>query len=125
MVTLHLPAQFADLDDMAVEWALPTQTSRLEKRLSSSMEEIREFYDRLVPRLEQMLDYLDQFPLQAMPADAQHLLNLAFAAAMLAPAVEMFKQPAVVCGFDPRNFLPTHEPTSTRPVMSYAPKAFV
>jgi len=120
-----LPAEFSDLEILASEWALPTQAARLSKRLSSSMEETMVFYNAMVPRIESILTYLDKHPLGAMPEEASKLMDLAYSLAMVAPAVEMFKQPAVVCGFDARNFLPTHEPTSVRPSMSIARKALV
>jgi len=117
-----LPTEFSDLEIFA-DWALPTQATRLSKRLSSSMQEITAFYNAMVPRIKAILAYLDKYPLGTIPKEASKLMDLAYSLAMVAPAVEMFKQPAVVCGFDGRKFLPTHEPTSTRPSMSIARKA--
>lgn len=124
-MSLLLPTEFSDLETFASDWALTTQEARLSKRLSSSMEEIKIFYNAMVPHIEAILAYLDKYPLEAIPKEASKLMNLAYSLAMVAPAVEMFKQPAVVCGFDARKFLPTHEPTSTRPSMSVARKALV
>lgn len=120
-----LPTEFSDLE-IFVDWALPTQATRLSKRLSSSMEEIMVFYNALVPRIEAILAYLEKYQLDGvLPKEAEKLRDMAFSLAMVGPAVEMFKQPAVVCGFDARKFLSTHEPTSTRPSMSIARKALV
>jgi hypothetical protein len=58
-----------------------------------------------------------------MSEEDKALLDLSFAIAMVAPAIEFFQQPAVVCGFDARKFLPTHEPTTDRPIMSIAPQS--
>jgi hypothetical protein len=124
-MSLLLPTEFSDLEIFASDWALPTQEARLSKRLSSSMEEIKIFYTAMVPRIEAILAYLDKYPIGDLPKSASKLMDLAYSLAMVAPAVEMFKQPAVVCGFDARKFLPTHEPTSTRPSMSVARKALV
>lgn len=122
---MNLPTEFSELE-IFVDWALPTQATRLSKRLSSSMEETMIFYNAMVPHIESILAYLDKYPLGgAMPKEAKKLADLAYSLAMVGPAVEMFKQPAVVCGFDARNFLSTHEPTSTRPSMSIARKALV
>jgi hypothetical protein len=54
------------------------------------------------------ISYLDQFPLNAVPTDAQRLLNLTFSPAEIAPAVEQFKQPSVADGYDTTRFVLTH-----------------
>lgn len=125
MTDAALPAAFADLERFVGYWAKETQMERLYQRLAAKMGRIQEFYDAVTPRLAQILDYLDQFPLGALPEDAQRLYLLTLAAAQVAPAVELFKQPAVVCGFDARKFLPTHEAVADRPKMSIAPQSFV
>lgn len=126
MTDTTLPAGFDDLEPFVEYWARETQTERLYQRLAAKMPKIRAFYDAITPRLKAILDHLDQYPLDAeLPADAQRLNLLAMAAAQIAPAVELFKQPAVVCGFDARLFLPTHEAVPRRPKMSIAPQSFV
>jgi hypothetical protein len=126
MTETELPASFDDLELFVEYWARETQTERLHQRLAAKRPKIRAFYDAITPRLKAILDHLDQFPITAeLPADAERLRLLAMAAAQIAPAVELFKQPAVVCGFDARLFLPTHEPVPRRPKMSIAPQSFV
>lgn len=126
MSETSLPPTFAELERFVVHWVRETQTERLYQRLSTKMPKIREFYDAVTPRLKEMLTYLDQYPLgAALPPEAERLFGLSLAAAQIAPAVELFKQPAVVCGYDAREFLPTHEATSRRPKMSIAPQSFV
>lgn len=113
-----LPSQFKDLTRFVDGWLFETQMERTEKRLTSSMEVITEFYDAMLPRIQEILDYLDQYTLQDLPSDAKALLALAYSLSEIAPAVEMFKQPYVTPTFDARNFLPTHESVKTRPKMS-------
>lgn len=125
MVDITLPAAFTDLEPYVAYWAKETQMERLHQRLAAKMARIQEFYDAVTPRLREILGYLDQFPLGALPEDAQRLYRLSLAAAQIAPAVELFRQPAVVCGFDARKFLPTHEAVPNRPKMSIAPQSFV
>lgn len=120
-----LPAAFAELEGFVAYWAKDTQMERLHQRLAAKMGRIQAFYDAVTPRLKEILDYLDRFPLGALPEDAQRLYLLTLAAAQIAPAVELFRQPAVVCGFDARKFLPTHEAVPDRPKMSIAPQSFV
>jgi hypothetical protein len=72
------------------------------------MAEIQAFYDTILPRMDAIINYLGQFPLNALPADAQRLLHLTFSLAEIAPAVELFKQPNVADGYDATRFVPTH-----------------
>jgi hypothetical protein len=104
----QLPEPFADLEPF-LGWSLPTEKERQQKRVSSSMGAIQTFYDAILPRMNDIIAYLDQFPLDAIPADAQRLLNLTFSLAEIAPAVEQFKQPSVADGYDATRFVPTHD----------------
>jgi pyruvate/2-oxoglutarate dehydrogenase complex dihydrolipoamide acyltransferase (E2) component len=104
-----LPELFQDLEPFVSAWALATERERSGKRLSSSMEEIQAFYHALLPRMDSIIAYLNQFPLENMPADAQRLLYLSFSLAEVAPAVELFKQPSVVDGYDAARFVPVHD----------------
>lgn len=56
-----LPTEFADLEPFA-QWCLPTEPERYAKRLSSSMTEMKAFYDAITPRAEEALTYCDKFP---------------------------------------------------------------
>jgi hypothetical protein len=91
----QLPEPFADLEPY-LAWSLATEKERQQKRVSSSMGAIQAFYDAILPRMN------------AIPADAQRLLNLTFSLAEIAPAVEQFKQPSVADGYDATRFVPTH-----------------
>jgi hypothetical protein len=111
-----LPDPFTDLEPFVDAWVLATETERNQKRLASSMTEILAFYDAMLPRMEAVLTYLSQFPLGRAPEDAltlpeetRRLLYLALAVAEVAPAVELYKQPGVIDGFDSRRFVPDHE----------------
>ncbi|MGH7966501.1 MAG: hypothetical protein ACRERD_32525 [Candidatus Binatia bacterium] len=104
-----LPEAFADLEGFANGWALATETERSRKRQTSAMTEIQAFYDALLPRMDAIFAYLNQFPLEAMPGDAQRLLHLTLSLAEVAPAVELFKQPSVVDGYDIARGIPGHE----------------
>ncbi len=101
----QFPAPFADLEPVAA-WALPTETQRARKRRDSTMAEIRACYDAILPRMDAILDYLNELPLDNMPEDAQRLLHLTLALAEIATAVELFKQPLVTDGYDPERFIP-------------------
>ncbi len=105
---MSLPPQFADLEPF-VDWSLPTENTRLEKRLTSTMDEIRAFYDAFLPRATEALTYLNDFALNDMPDAEQHLFRLTLSFIEAANAVEVFQQQAVVDGFPPERFLPMPE----------------
>ena len=104
----NLPAGFSDLERFA-EWMLPTSVERNRKRLGSSMDEISALYNALLPRLKEILAYLDQFSLQEMPQDAQRLMFLAFSLAEVSIGVELFHEPKVTGGCDPAMFVLTRD----------------
>lgn len=125
MTDYSLPAAYKSLECFAREWILPTQTARQAKRLESDFADLRAFYDAMTPLMPQILAEFETRPLAELTAEESNLLQLSYALAMIAPAVEFFGQTAVVCGFDSRKFLPTHEAVANRPVMSIAREAFL
>jgi hypothetical protein len=94
-----LPPEFSDVEPFAATWCLATEPERWAQRLRSSMEELRAFYGTFFPRAEEAIAYCDRFPLDAMPADAERLLQLLHSLLMVSYAVEVWKQPEVIhCG---------------------------
>ncbi|WP_419845582.1 hypothetical protein [Candidatus Poriferisocius sp.] len=89
-----LPADFTDLEPFA-DWALDTWRERYEKRLDSTMAEMQAFYDAMMPRLSEILDYCDAFDLDDLPDDARNLLLLAFSLCEASFPVEAWRQPRV------------------------------
>lgn len=104
MAETALPADFRDLEPWTA-WSLETEKQRSDKRLGSTMEELKTLYDAVLPRAEAALAYLEKFPVDAMPPDARRLFLLTLSLAEVAPAVELFGQPAVVDGYDASRFL--------------------
>lgn len=72
-----LPAQFADLERFVPLWALTNEKARHVNLLARSIPELREFYDAMLPRMEEVTRYLNSFALDKMPPDAQTLFDLA------------------------------------------------
>jgi len=101
----QFPEAFADLESIAA-WSLATEGQRARKRRDSTIEEIRAFYNTILPRMDAIIEYLNPLPLDNMPDDAQRLLNLTLSLAEVAPAVELFNQPLVTDGYDPERFIP-------------------
>jgi hypothetical protein len=89
-----LPADFADLEPFT-DFSLQFERERYAKRLSSTMDELQAFYDAAFPRFEAAMSYLDQFELNALPADAERLLWLCYSIVNVSFPVEVWRQPRV------------------------------
>jgi hypothetical protein len=90
-----LPVDFAALEPFAATWCLATEPERYGQRLASTIDEMQDFYDALVPRAEEMMTYLEQFPLDALPEDATNLLHLIYSMIQVSFPVEVWRQPRV------------------------------
>ncbi len=95
MTTALLPAAFADLEPYAPTWCLATEGERYRQRLASTMDELQAFYDACFPRAEEAIAYCDQFPLDDLPDDARHLLQVLYSLVMVSFPVEAWRQPRI------------------------------
>lgn len=93
-MTTVLPAEFSDLAKFE-EWVLPTEPERYAKRLASSMDEIKEFYDAAFPRIQDAMAYIDKFDLKNLPPEAKNLQLLFFSLINITFAVEVWSQARV------------------------------
>lgn len=100
-----LPERFRDLDSFAA-WCLPLERERQQKRLRSDMDEIRALYDTMLPRMADIIGYLNELPIDNLPEDAERLLHLCFSFVEVSSATVIFGQPAVIDGFDAERFVP-------------------
>ena len=64
------------------------------------MEELVEFHDAFLPRLEEAIAFCDRHPLDDLPDDVERLLQLVYSLAMVSMAVEIFHQPKTVDAAD-------------------------
>jgi hypothetical protein len=94
-VSAHgLPAQFADFDRFAA-WIIETQDGRYDHRLASSMEEMQALYDTMMPRLGDVIEYINQYSLDDLPEHVHNLMLLTYSLIQASFAVEAWKQPRV------------------------------
>lgn len=106
---LVLPTLFADLEPFAEKWSLATQNQREACRRASTPNEIRTLYETLLPRMDAILDYLNQFTLENTPPEAQRLMYLTFALAEVAPYVECYgSNPWVPDSFEDTRMVAVH-----------------
>ncbi len=100
-----LPEGFENLE-CASEWSLRTETERIKHRQESSYTAITEFRDAVLPELPRIFEYLNAKDLRTLSVRDENLLFLTLALAEIAPAVEFYRQAAVIEGFDALRFLP-------------------
>ena len=105
----RLPAGFEGLEHWVDTWSLPTETERFRRRHASRQEDMVAFRDAMLPVIDRAVAYLNQFPLDGMPEDALKLYYLVLSLAEVAPAVELYGQPAAPDTFDPNRFRPNEE----------------
>jgi hypothetical protein len=92
-----LPDGFAGLEPFAeAGWCLETERDRYIKRLGSRMPELQEFYAAAFPRFGEIVDHLDQFPLDDLPEQETNLLHLVYSLIQVSLAVDMWGQPEVI-----------------------------
>ena len=91
-----LPEAFAELEYLVDEWAIEDGHQRYLKRVNSTMDEMKSFYDALFPRAEEAIDHINQFDYQlALPVEAENLRNLIYSLITVSLAVELWRQPRV------------------------------
>ena len=122
-----LPKEFKDLEAFVSEWALVTESERVKKRYSSTMEEIKLFYDAMLPQLETILEYLNRFSLDELPEAEKRLLYLTYSVAEISISVEIFGEPGIPHGYEPARYVSTADgnpslPYGSASARSAAPK---
>ena len=104
-----LPQGFAELERFAPKWTVGTQAQRQRVRGGSTAEELRIFYDAMLPRLEEALDLADQYPRGEIPHDVEQLFFMTLSLAEVAPHVELYNgNPHVPYSFDESRFNAVH-----------------
>ena len=106
MTEALLPQGFEDLAPF-LDWALEPERTRTAKKVESSMEEIGAFYDAMMPRLEEIIAYLDGLPGgDERPAPAQRLYLMSLSLVEIANLVEIYKRREIIEACDPLHFDP-------------------
>jgi len=96
VATVTLPEGFEALQPYAGTWGkLDSQEERYLLRQHSSMAELKAFYDAAAPRLEEVFDHLDKFPMDKLPEPEALLYRTMLGLTEAAMAIEVFNQPCV------------------------------
>lgn len=125
---IALPQAFSELEDF-LEWALPSETLRRQKRETSSMEEITEFYDAMLARTQQIVAHLTAAEAACGGADkvdreTKTLFHLMLAFLDASLSVEVHKSPVVPDGMAGDLWKPEHETAGwkNKPAIRLFPK---
>lgn len=92
MATTGLPENFRDLEAYST-WALEHRSERFQKRVDSTMAEITAFYNAMVPRLDQVVAYLNSKPLAKLSPADKRLLTMAQSLVEVSRCVELWQAP--------------------------------
>jgi hypothetical protein len=72
-----LPNGFSDLEPFVADWSLDNERDRYVKLHRTDIEDLRVFYNAILPRIDDILDRLNPVQLDAYSEQEQMLLNLA------------------------------------------------
>lgn len=89
-----LPSAFADLERF-IDWAIPNEEGRYQKRINSSMADMRDFYEAIVVRADDARKYLDTCDYPDLSPDAMRLLWMLFSLIVVSYPVDVFGRPRV------------------------------
>lgn len=98
-MSTNLPEQFLDFAPY-VKWIHPTMEGRLELRLASTYDEMKELYDVMLPRIEEVLEFLDRYELGKIPEDAENLLYLSYSFLNSVSCVEYYHSTRIPMGIE-------------------------
>ena len=106
-----LPNGFEILTRILDRWSLATEKERFNARIGSTLEELKEFYDEILPFIDKVGDYLSGIP-ASMPLTAaeQNLYNLAASYLEVSRCFEAWSAVDVRCDFfDPEKIEMLHD----------------
>ena len=95
---------YSDLASVISAWGLPTVEERIAKRTTSTLEEMQEFHDAIIPDLESIIDFLNQFPFEKIPEEYLPLKNMVLSALHIDRPVNKWKKALLDDAGDPRLF---------------------
>jgi len=104
-----LPEQFAELESFS-DWILASANERSRKRVTSTMPELKAFYQAMMKHIDAIIEYFKQFSIDEMPQDTRRLLLMSLSLVEISHAVELYGQPTVIGGLESSRFKVVYEP---------------
>ena len=99
-----LPDTFADLVPF-LDWALESEQARTKKKMTAPMDETRVFYNAMMPRIDKIRDYLEDYFGEEMPVRKHRLYLMSLSLLEVATLVELYKRPGAVNACDSLRFV--------------------
>lgn len=84
-----IPDRFDSLRPYVAEWALQSEEERYAKLHAVTLGQLRAFYDAMMARMPEVLEFLDSFPLDALPPEGQTVMDLALTLAHTAHPIDL------------------------------------
>jgi hypothetical protein len=72
-----LPEPFSKLTPWVAEWALPNEEARYMKLHAVTFDQLKAFYDAMLPEMDAVMEFLKTQPVEGMAPDADNLYRLA------------------------------------------------
>ena len=92
MTTPTLPTAFAALQSYVAAWALPDEDARFRKRLHAPMDDLRAFYEAILPHMDAIMQHLQGCPAQNLQPADDALLKLALSYTEISRVFEVWQQ---------------------------------
>ena len=105
MTGKKLPKEFSKLSKYSCSWIYSTEVERNKFRVNCTLVELQDFYDAMMPRMEEIADFLNNYSLTELPRECSNLMELALMAMEVAPAVEYYNNPDVPDAVDHEKFI--------------------
>ncbi len=114
-----LPSQYQDLSPFIQKWAVSTQNERQIARKTATADQMKAFYNAILPQMPDILKAVDSFPLGSLPDDHKTLFELACSLAEVAPHVELYRgSPDVPNSFEEERMTAAHGDKKTWDIKS-------
>ena len=84
-----LPEGFSKLSAWVAEWALPSEQARYLKLHAVTFEQLKAFYDAMLPEMDAIMGFLKTQPVEGMGPDAENLYRLAMTFAETAHPLDL------------------------------------
>lgn len=88
-----------------LDWALESERERTKKKVAATMDAARAFYSAMRPRIDEILDYLEDYFGGDAPAHARRLYLMSLSLVEVTTLVELYKRPGAVDACDPLRFV--------------------
>ena len=101
---IPFPEVFGDKFDQFTDWAVTLDRERIGRRINLPFEEVVDFYDRLLPYVDDIMSYLRTRPVDNPSIEDINLVNLMKSLVEVSDAVEIYGQGVIPDAGDLRNY---------------------